>query len=309
MKGRLKILAKSSMRRLFEIGQRCGVDVLPRHYYSEIPSIAELRRETCWRRPYSMHQVQGVELEEQLRHFDACCPSSVLDPHPQFQVHRRACEQNGEPGFGPVEANVLFAFVTTQKPATILQIGCGVSTAVILDAATRVGYKPNVICVEPYPTSFLKELSQAGRIELLKVKVQDEILQVQQRLRETNFFFVDSTHTLGPSGEVTRIVLELLPCLPAGQWAHFHDIAFPFDYGRRLLAGELFFWHESALLLAFLTMNRSFRIAFSLSMLHYECPEKIQAAMADYKPALNEMGLEAAAGHFPSSAYLKATAY
>src|SRR6516164_1613425 len=39
LKRRVKNLGKRALRRLFEAGQRCGFDLLPRHFYSQIPDI------------------------------------------------------------------------------------------------------------------------------------------------------------------------------------------------------------------------------------------------------------------------------
>jgi len=61
-----------------------------------------------------------------------------------------------------------------------------------------------------------------------------------------DLFFVDSTHTLGPAGEATRIILEFLPRLRKDVLIHFHDIVFPYDYTPDILDGAMFFPHESA---------------------------------------------------------------
>jgi hypothetical protein len=118
-------------------------------------------------------------------------------------------------------------------------------------------------------------------------------------------FFVDSTHTLGPAGEVSRIILEMLPRLKTGARAHFHDIIFPYDYSRDLLSGALFFWHESVLLHAFLAYNDRFSVLASLSMLHYANPAALGRFLPNYRPAMNEEGLGISGGHFPSSTYLE----
>jgi len=57
-------------------------------------------------------------------------------------------------GFGPTEADFLYCFIATKRPRKIVQVGCGVSTAVILLAAQEAGYKPEVVCIEPYPSRF-----------------------------------------------------------------------------------------------------------------------------------------------------------
>lgn len=308
MKRALKNQAKRGLRLLFEGGQRLGLDVLPRHFYSEIPDLRELRRADHWKRPFSMAGVAGAEVEAQLAFVREHCPPEVIETLRTRDVHADACAANGEPGYGPIEADFLYAFVRTRQPRQIFQIGCGVSTALCLRAAADAGYAPEIICVEPYPTGYLRRLAGEGQITLVQQKVELLDLDRVRALGDDILFFVDSTHTLGPAGEVSRIVLEMLPCLKAGAHVHFHDITFPYDYDRHLLDGALVFPHESVLLHAFLAYNRRFELSAALSMLHYAAPTELGASLPNYRPAGNDEGLATSPGHFPSAAYLRVVA-
>jgi hypothetical protein len=305
---RLRNASKLAMRKVFEQGQRLGVDVLPRHFYSELPNIRALRGSQHWRAPYSMVGISGVEPDSQLAFVRECCSDSLIRQLTSKAIHTTASSHNGEVGFGEIEADFLYAFVATKKPRQIFQIGCGVSTAVCLMAAQDAGYQPDVICVEPYPTQYLLREAAAGRITLLRERVELLDLQVVENLGTDLLFFVDSTHTLGPAGEVSRIILEMLPRLKAAAYVHFHDITFPYDYSRHTLTSALFFQHESVLLQAFLTHNSRFRILASLSMLHYLRPAALAECLPNYCPAENDAGLAKGGGHFPSSTYLQAVA-
>lgn len=293
---------------MFEVGQRCGIDVLPRRFYSEIPDVRALRHDAAWRRPYSMRGVHGAGVDEQLAFVASCCTPSAVAKLQEANVYAVACEQNGAAGYGPIEAAFLYCFVLARRPPRIFQVGSGVSTAVCLQAAEAAGYLPRITCVDPYPTAFLRRAAEAGRIGLIAARIQDLDPACVDTLSASDLLFVDSTHTLGPAGEVTRLILELLPRLADGVWVHFHDIAFPYDYTRRILTSELFFPHESALLHAFLAFNSRFRLAAALSMLHYACPSELQRLLPWYRPAGNDDGLETHPGHFPSSAYLHVVA-
>ncbi len=305
VKGRLKNVYKLALRKLFEQGQRFGFDVLPRHFYSEIPTIHELRNSAHWKVPYSMMGVSGSDTQSQLNFVKECCPPPIIEEIKTKDIHADASKRNGQEGFGPIEADFLYAFVVAKRPKQIFQIGCGVSTAVCLLAAEYAGYTPEVICVEPYPTNFLVQEANQGRISLNRQKVQLLDLKVVERLSSNVLFFVDSTHTLGPAGEVSRIILEMLPRLKVGARAHFHDINFPYDYDRRILDSKLFFQHEGVLLHAFLSYNNRFCILASLSMLHYFSPEALAEYLPHYQPAENDEGLNEGEGHFPSSTYLE----
>lgn len=297
-------ISKKVLRGIFEAGQWMKIDILPRHFYSEVPEIQELKRDKSWRRPFSMIGVRGVDLNNQLLFLRECFSAEIKQALWHSNVHSDACAENGHDGYGVVESDVLYAYIRTYKPRNVLQVGCGVSTSIILRAARDAGYHPVVRCVEPYPNEFLLKKHQAGTITLIQTKAQDLSTELIEELPADCFFFVDSTHTLGPAGEVTRIILEALPRLKPGSQVHFHDIYFPYDYDRHLLDSTLFFSHETALLHGYLAQNTSARVLASLSMLHYKAPEELKALVPKYMPATNNEGLEDAPGHFPSSLYL-----
>ena len=212
---------------------------------------------------------------------------------------------NGEAGFGVPDAEFLYGFIRTIQPRRIVQVGCGVSTAVMLLAAEDAGYRPELVCVEPFPTGFLTRSARDGRIELVRARAQDVPREVLTDLGDEGLLFVDSTHTVKPGSEVNRLILEILPRLDVGAWVHFHDIYFPYDYQRGLIDDELFFSNESVLLHALLINNRALTIRAALSMLHYADPARLGRSLPGYRPAPNDQGLRGGAGHFPASAYLQ----
>jgi hypothetical protein len=295
---------KSGLHGLFAFGQRLGVDILPRHFYSSIPDVRELRGSESWRKASSMVGVAGAELDPQMEFLRGCC-----SPHRERLrrggIHEHACRENGEPGYGAIEAEFLYCFVAAKRPRKVVQVGAGVSTAVVLLAAEEAGYAPRVVCVDPFPTGYLKRMAAAKRIELVRAKAQEADLQVLTGIESGDLLFIDSSHATRPGSEVNRIILEVLPQLPAGCFVHFHDICFPYDYQPSVLS-TLFFAGESSLLHAFLIHNRRYSIAVSLSMLHHGCPERMQSVLPGYRPAVMDQGLERAgeAGHFPSATYL-----
>jgi hypothetical protein len=97
----------------------------------------------------------------------------------------------------------------------------------------------------------------------------------------------------------------MLPRLAPGVYAHFHDIYFPYDYAPDLLSTALFFSHESALLYAFLLLNRSFEIAGSLSMLHHQRPADLRRIFPGIRPAVFADGLTVESEQFPSSVFIR----
>lgn len=302
---RIKLLGKRLLVNAFHFGQRLGFDLLPRHFYSEVPDIRQLRSTDAWRRPYSMTGVGGADVEQQLEFVRGAVTSDLRDHFASCDVHAEANRANGAEGYGKIEAQMLFAFVATHRPQRILQVGCGVSTALCLAGGDFSGYAPEITCIEPYPTRFLQAAADSGKLRLYQEKVENMSLDTLDLLQAGDLLFIDSTHTLGPAGEVTRIILEMLPRLRKGVYVHFHDIVFPYDYSPWILEKTLFFWHESPLLHAFLCMNPAYRIRASLSMLHHERLEAMTTTFVDYRP-MNMTDGTGGSGDFPSSIYLEA---
>jgi hypothetical protein len=303
--GPLREKLKSSLHGVFVFGQRLGVDILPRHFYSSIPDIPELQLHESWKLPFTMIGVAGADIESQLSFFRGCCSSSLSERLKGSGIYEYACRENGAVGYGPTEADFLYCFVRTKRPKKIVQVGAGVSTVVVLLAAKEADYTPKVVCIDPFPTGYLNRVAKDKLIELIPQPAQDVDLAVLTTLEAGDLLFIDSTHAVRPGSEVNRIILDALPRLPSGCFVHFHDICFPYDYSSNLLH-TLFFGAETTLLHAFLIHNERVGIAVSLSMLHHACPQRMQSLLPNYRPAVMHHGLHTsdATGHFPSATYL-----
>jgi hypothetical protein len=304
LKRRVKDFLKKQLAHVFHLGQRCGVDILPRHFYSEVPELRKLRATHYWRQPYSMIGVQGWDADEQLRYVQSVMSDDTRHALAACDIFTEACTANGAVGYSPIDAEFLYAFVRHHKPMRITQVGCGISTAVIEKAARDADHKPHITCIDPFPTSFLVEEERAGRIRLLRSPVEELDLAFLKDLKSGDLFFVDSTHTLGPAGEVTRIILEMLPRLHAGVMIHFHDIWLPYDFDPRIW-DRIFFWHETPLLHAFLCGNRRFHVLASLSLLHHQRQAELAKLCPRYEPMQIERGVRVRHGHYPNSIYLR----
>lgn len=307
LKRQIKNFSKQTLRKLFEVAQGFGINILPDHFYSEIPNIKELKQDEYWKAPHTMIGVQGTKIETQLEFVKRCCGEALQERLKKGDIYSFACSENGELGFGPIEADFLFCFISSKRPKRVVQVGCGVSTAVMMLASQEADYELEIICIDPYPTEFLKKYNQLGKIKLISEKAQKVPLDILTDLGESGMLFIDSTHTVKPGSEVNQLILEVLPQLKPGSYVHFHDIYFPYDYKRDLLTKELFFSNESVLLHAFLINNQNYLVKTSLSMLHYAKPDELQKLLPNYKPSPSKFGLEIVneQGHFPSSTYLQ----
>lgn len=302
---------KRLLRRLFEVGQRVGLDILPRHFYSQIPDVAELRRRHDWRTPHSMLGVPGAEVDEQLRFAADCClPGLHEHSAARRRVYADACRANGAVGYGPAEAEFLYCFIGARRPRRVIQVGGGVSTAVMLTAAQDHGLALEVVCIDPFPTSFLVDAARRDAIVLLTQRAQDVRIETLTDLSAGDLLFIDSTHTVKPGSEVNRLILEVLPRLAQGVCVHFHDIWFPYDYAPSILHDDLFFWNESVMLHAFMAHNDRYTLRLAMSLVGEAAPSRLGELLPSYSPAARRDGLRLSArdlGHAPSAAYLEVT--
>jgi hypothetical protein len=300
---------KNSSHGLFVFGQHFGFDLLPRHFYSQIPDFRELGQDRGWMAPRTMFGVQGAEIDRQLSFVRSCVSEQTQKLLRTEDVYRKACRANGEPGYGKIESDFLFCYMAACRPKRVVQVGAGVSTAVILHAARTFAIETEITCIDPFPTDYLRDSAGERRIQLIPRRFQEVGVEICSGLGEGDLLFIDSTHTVKPGSEVNLIILEALPRLKIGCRVHFHDIDFPYDYHPRLNE-VLFFWGESALLHAFLACNARFTIDASLSMLHSaRCAEMLEL-FPDYRPSKMDQGLivDGFSGHFPNSIYLRVVA-
>lgn len=304
---RIRDILKRRLHTAFRIGQRLGVDVLPRHFYSSIPDVRELSSSDVWRRPTSLYGVAGTDTNVQLAELSGWLTDDVRAVFAAADVHAAAVERNGADGYGPMEAQILHGFIANRRPKQVVQVGAGVSTAVILAAAAQHGVDVAVTAVDPFPTDLLTELDATDEITLLREPAQTVDLEVFTTLGAGDLLFIDSTHTVKVGSEVNRLILEVLPRLAPGVVVHVHDITFPYDYQPDTDAGRLFFWDESTMLHAFLIHNSHASILVSSSMLVHEQNSVLDSLLVGYRPTPMRDGTFSGGRdgrHFPSSTYL-----
>src|SRR5689334_19641708 len=89
------------------------------------------------------------------------------------------------PGYGFIEAQAYHGLLRWLKPERVIEIGSGISTYCATQAArlnaADTGHSTEIICIEPYPTSFL----QASKdIRLIRSRVEEVSPEFFECLRE-----------------------------------------------------------------------------------------------------------------------------
>lgn len=306
---------KRILKRVFLLLHRAllplGIIILPKHYYVPIADINTLRRtQDIWAKKSSLPGING-SVEAQLKLFKKICSDCRNEMEEVASLYHEESRRRSGPGYGYVEFLVLHAFIRYFKPKRVIEIGSGVSTAGILNAASRnfrEGYNHNcqVTCIEPCPSPILKKRKD---IELICQQVEQVDFKYFESLEDGDLLFIDSSHTVKPGGDVNFLVLEVLPRLENSVFVHFHDIFLPFDYHPNIL-NDLYQWCETSLLRAFLIHNDRSKLLFSLSMLHHEAESQLSEVIPGYRPlTIGSNGLLGTRNQsdrfFPTSAWLQ----
>ncbi len=303
----VKSLAKYWFFQLHRLALRAGLIILPNHYSIGIPDVHQLERnKKRWARRSAC---AGLRLDpaEQARRIAGICKPFEPEYRGNLAYLEGAARHCG-PGFGYIEAQALHGVIRSLQPNRIIEVGSGVSTYCMLNAASRNTQKPEITCIEPYPSRWLK----TAPVNLIQREVQDVQPELFRTLGKNDLLFIDSSHSVKVDSDVNFLILEVLPQLRPGVLVHFHDITLPYDFARDTLT-TFTHWSETVLLHAFLIGNRQFEVLFCLSQLHYDAPEVLKDAFPEYRPQEDDNGLlrsggrpfERGEGHFPASIYLQ----
>jgi predicted O-methyltransferase YrrM len=253
----------------------------PGHFHSPVPDLDEVRlrdREIFDAAP----ELAGIDLRgdeqlalvERLRRYAADQPFGA-EPRDGLRYHF----DNDYFGWG--DGLVLYCMLRHLRPARVIEVGSGFSSALMLDTAERfLDHAPELTFIEPNPER-LQSLLRAGdkeRVTLLAQPVQEVDRAVFDRLEPGDVLFVDSSHVSKIGSDVNLLLLEVLPRLRPGVQVHVHDIVWPFEYARKwVYQGRA--WNEAYLLRALLVGNPGLRITFWSSYLAARHRDEVAAAL------------------------------
>ncbi len=255
------------MRQAF--GRHVGNPLLafapPGHYYSPIPSRDDVIRSADERFAQGPESLVGIDLNvaAQLALVETLGPlTSDLSFADEAGGATRYFWNN--PGFAPGDATVLAAMLRHLRPRRIVEVGAGLSTAVLLDVAdTYLSHRPIIECIDPEPQR-LRVLLRPGdesALTLHERPVQALPVEFFTALQAGDLLFIDSSHVLKLGSDVAFLLLDVLPRLVPGVVVHVHDVATSFEYPIEWYE-EGRAWNEGPALRAFLSFNSAFEILF-----------------------------------------------
>lgn len=242
-------------------------EFVPRgHYHSPLPDIEKSCR-------FIEHAVRlsptdrlpgvALNMEDQKLLIEQMARLASEFDWPEAKSERRRFH-TAQNWFNVADSFVLYAMLRLLQPRKVIEIGCGFSSALMLDARE---YKPikeiKFVFIDPYPQRLqtLLKSSDAAAVELIDTEVQAVSTDVFGTLSAGDILFIDSSHVSRPGSDLNHIIFEILPRLAPGVWIHFHDIFWPFEYPADWIRRG-FSWNEAYLLRAFLMFNHDFEVAF-----------------------------------------------
>lgn len=249
--------------------------VAPGHFYSPLTSPSDVRRALQWT------ETPMVDVAESSQLALAAKMRPVLEqppPGPRYVIPNTM--------YGLGDAAVYRGMLHHLRPARIIEVGSGYSTAIALDEAEAAGFSDlEITCIEPFPDRLLGLLTGAdrSRVTLFRQQVQDTPFAVYERLGDGDLLFIDSTHVVKAGSDVVWLMLHVLPRLAPGVVVHLHDVFWPFEYPATWLR-ERRDWTENYLLHAFLIGNTSWEIMLFSSWLWQCHPEMVPDQLAAEEP-------------------------
>jgi hypothetical protein len=185
------------------------------------------------------------------------------------------------------DAAVYRAMLAYLRPARVMEVGSGYSTALALDEADANPELSGleITCIEPFPKRLLGLIKETDHhwLTVLRQPVQDVDPAAYRRLGPRDVLFVDSTHVVKAGSDVVWLFLHVLPRFAQGVVVHIHDVFWPFEYPGEWLRQRRD-WTEAYLLHAFLAGNADWEILFFSSWIWRCHPELVPPLLAREEP-------------------------
>jgi predicted O-methyltransferase YrrM len=234
----------------------------PGHFYSTIPNEHDYENDLVVLLNKQSVDLPGIDLNlsGQTEFLEKALQYYSEAPFPETQTDGSNYYYKNIYFVSP-DAISLYLVLRSFKPKRVIEVGCGFSSAVIIDTNQKF-FNGQIECtfIDPYPDRlrwFLKESNSKSTI--LEKKVQEVPWEVFSQLEAGDLLLIDSSHVSKIGSDVNYLFFNILPRLKKGVVVHVHDVIYPFEYPIAWVL-EKRFWNEAYLLRSFLTNNDSFQI-------------------------------------------------
>jgi hypothetical protein len=248
---------------------RAGYDLVKRGGRSPIPDPAAIPKET-----WQPSELIGVDLR-----LDAAW-ALLEDELAPLITEFPAAFDLGNGSYESVDAETLYALLRWTRPRLVIELGSGTSSHVIHAAG---GFEHRIFDPNPWDAT---RLGPVAGLAITPLRSEDIPLKHFADLRAGDVLFLDTTHIVKTGGDVTRILLEVLPRLASGVLVHVHDIFLPYDYPRQWVFEERRVYAEQYLLHAFLAFNHAFDVLLPTSAMARSDPERLRHVVPSFGPGV-----------------------
>ena len=251
----------------------------PGHYYSPVVSLHDIssRKEAIW----STKKLQGIDLNENVQEsfLEELIKWSAVIPFPELPDENfRYYFSNS--WFPHSDGLALFAILNHFRPARLIEVGSGFSSALILDTNDQfLNDSMQLTFIDPNPEDRLNALlrgTDKNKCTVVKDIVQNTSGEVFKKLNENDVLLIDSSHVSKTGSDVNFLFTEVIPSLAKGVVIHVHDIFFPFEYPENWLFEHRLNWNELYMLHCFLLYNQTVEILFFSDYMQQKHREELQ---------------------------------
>jgi hypothetical protein len=255
---------------LYRAADRLGVFPLVDHYHDPPVRLAARARRTRRTLPgIDLRIDEQLELLSRFRYGDELLAIPMLaesDVGPYF----------GNPSFAAPDSQIYYSMLRHFRPRRVLEVGSGQSTRFAAQALelNRVEGSPGeLVAIEPYEAPELETLG----VHVVRSRVEDLNADPFAELQEGDVLFIDSSHVVRPGGDVTLLMLDVIPAMPPGILVHVHDVFTPRDPPDEWVRRR-WFWAEQYVVEALLTYNPRLEVLLAVDLLLSDYPTAIAAA-------------------------------
>lgn len=131
--------------------------------------------------------------------------------------------------FSGLDAVSLYGMLATLNPKQYVEVGSGNSTKFARRAIRDNDLKTQITSIDPTPRASIDNLCD----KVFRQTLQEIDQSLFESLNAGDILFIDGSHRVSMSSDVTVFFTELLPKLKPGVIIHLHDIFLPSDYPSR----------------------------------------------------------------------------
>jgi len=238
----------------------------PGHYYSPVCNPKELIKRYHEPSTDSTSELPGIDLNKDgqiarllsWRKYLSECQFTEMPTPPRRYYFGGRCQ------YPLGDARSLHCFIRELNPHRIVEVGCGFSSACILDTIEQHQLDVRCTFIDPEIDRLLSLMHPEDRLRasIYATPVQDVPMIEFESLNANDILFIDSTHVLKTGSDVAFELFEILPRLKAGVLVHFHDVHFPFEYPGLWVIDRNYSWNEIYAVRALLMYSKKFKIEF-----------------------------------------------